>query len=85
MADKLTSVQEVKFSFKFADEDDAAQWITFPNPKPTMADIKSGLSSIENLAVNNNLLIGKSFKSNVVEMNDVKVIYKTETSLDWRS
>lgn len=83
MADTIASSFDIKIGYKFSDEDDPTQWITFPDPKNLTA-VKGGLSNIENLAVDNNLLIGSKFKSAVEKIGEVKTVAKTDTTVDWR-
>lgn len=81
--DTITSQYDVKFGFEFSDESDPAEWITFPNPE-ALSVVRAGASLVENLAVDNNLLIGATYKSAVTKLKDVKIVVKTDTSVDWR-
>lgn len=85
MSDSFTSNIDLKIGYTFNSADDPTQWITLPNPLPQIAQIKTVLPTIENLAVQNNLLLGSRTKSNVKELSEAKVIAKSETGLDWRS
>ena len=85
MSDSFISNVDLKIGYSFNSADDPTQWITLPNPLPQTSQIKNILPTIENLAVQNNLLLGSRTKSNVKEIAEAKVIAKSETGLDWRS
>ena len=84
MADTIGSSFDLKIGYAFNDEGDPVQWITLPNPTSPSA-VKSKLAQIESLAVDNRLLLGSKFKSNVTKISQARIISKTDTELDWRS
>jgi len=85
LADTISSSFDLKIAYAFGDEDDPAQWITMPNPNLNTSEVKSKLANIESLAVDNKLLIGSRFKSEIKKMSQARIVSKTDTTLDWRS
>ena len=83
MADSISSVYDIKFGWTFADDASKKYSFTFPNPKNVTA-VKAGLSTIENIALQNNLLIG-NYGDSVKALDDVEIVVKNTTKLnDWR-
>lgn len=85
MADTHVEELDIKFTYAFNDEGDSKFTITLPNPLPSVSEIKAELAEIESLAVDNRLLIGNKFRSQVSKMDAVKIINRVETGLDWRT
>lgn len=82
----MTSSYDLKIKFAFDDGIASPLTVTLPNPA-SFSVVKAGMSTIENLAVNNNIITtptnpGTDF---VQKVSDVTVVAKTETNLDWRS
>lgn len=82
----MTSSYDLKIKFSFGPNVAPDFTVTLPNPA-SLSVVKAGMSTIENLAVNNNIITtptnaGTNF---VKEVSDVTIVARTETNLDWRS
>lgn len=86
MADTHTESYDLKIKFAFGDGIAPPLTVTLPNPAGVSV-VKAGMSTIENLAVDNNIITtptnpGEYF---VEKVSEASIITRTETTLDWRS
>ena len=80
MADKVTSVKELKLVAKFADND--TRTLTVDNPKDSLTAAQ--INAVGTIAKNSNVILGDKGAADFIRFETAKVTEKETTQLDLR-